>query len=279
MAGSFGGSIKLMILVLMQKPRLIRLLKKQPLCAGLTRLVFTGELLDYPQPAAGAAVKLMFPLDGQAVPVLPELQSDGRPHWPDASLRPWLRTYTLRDFDRSAQQLVIDFVLHPASGPACDWAREAQPGDQLGISVPRDLRALPEATDYWFAGDLSSLPAISGLLEQLPDHAQGQTVIQISRPDDRLPLRHPPGITLHWLLPDGQPEQLCRWLQQSDLPTATNPLLWVAAEHLEVLAVRDWARKTLQLPARYLHAVPYWRQDFNEEAYHAQRHEVMDEND
>jgi NADPH-dependent ferric siderophore reductase len=261
----------------MQKPRLITLIKKQPLSPGLLRLVFGGDLQDYPQSAAAAAVKLMFPQDGQTLPVLPELQANGRPHWPDPSLRPWLRTYTLRHFDRAAQQLVIDFVLHAASGPACDWARRAQPGDQLGISVPRDLRSLPESGSYWFAGDLSSLPAISGLLEQLPDKACGQVAIQIENMDDRLSLQHPAGMNLHWLLPDGRPGQLCRWAQQAGLAAAVDPLVWIAAEHLEVLAVRDWVRNTLQLPGKQLHAVPYWRRDFNEEAYHEQRHEVMDE--
>lgn len=230
----------------------LHVVERIQLSSALLRLVLKGDLADYPEPQAGAPLKIWVPT-------------------PEGEVA---RTYTVREFDRAAQRMTIDFVLHDQPGPACDWARQAGLGATLTISGPKAPRAWPDKiSHYCFAGDLSALPAIAAQVEQLDPQAEGWVALQIQDLEERVYFTHPAGVQVQWLLPDGQPQQLQRWVQRLDLKPDT--LLWVAAEHDEVVGLRDWARQDLGWPRSHVHAVPYWRRDVDEEIYHDQRHQVM----
>ena len=259
------------------RPRLVTVSKTELLTPELLRLVLTGDLDDYPTPQPAAHFKLFLPKEGQTTPSLPDLSS-GRPVWDMTQPKPWVRTYTVREFIQEQQALVVDVVLHE-SGPATDWARQAEVGSQVGISVsggPNPM--LPEADRYWLAGDLCSVPAIASLLENMPEDAQGDAWF-LTEQDVRDLVRHKPqNMQVHWVpLQASRESQLLQVLRDTGWPSDVRMTVWVAGEHHDVVAMRDWLRGECGLPRTHLYAVPYWKRDATEEIYHEQRHEVMDE--
>ncbi|MFD4366428.1 siderophore-interacting protein [Rhodococcus sp. NPDC058521] len=61
---------------------------------------------------------------------------------PDHSER---RSYTVRRWNPECGELVIDFVTH-AGGAAAGWARDAEPGDTVGLSGASGWYAPPQET-------------------------------------------------------------------------------------------------------------------------------------
>ena len=100
---------------------------------------FTGDDLAEGFPwvvfAPADHVKLFFPHPGTGDLVFPTITEKG---WtfPEDSGDPLYRDYTVRAYDAEAHELTIDFVVHD-HGVAGVWARDAQPGAELGVLGPR----------------------------------------------------------------------------------------------------------------------------------------------
>lgn len=260
-----------------RRPRRVSVVEKQVLAPQLLRLVLEGDLEDYPQPQPAAHFKLLLPRAGQESPSLPDMSS-GSARWAEGQVKPWLRAYTVRAFNRERRQLTVDLVVH-SSGPATEWAHAAVPGSQLAISMPGGPSPmLPEASCYWLAGDLSAVPAIAALLEALPADAKGEVWLLTGEDVRFLLQQRPQGIEVHWVQHQAQAEpQLLQALQARGWPEQQDMTAWVAGEHHEVVALRDWLRVDCGLSKTRLYAVPYWKRDADEETYHQQRHDVMDQ--
>lgn len=258
------------------RPRRLTVLHTESPHPRLRRIRFGGDdLHDFPDLGPGAHIKLFVPAPGAAA-VLPVLTAEG-PRWP-AGPRPAARTYSVRSLDAQRRTLDIEFVLHGDDGPASRWAARAQAGDSLGLAGPGGpplLRA--DAHFFLLAGDLSALPAIAAVLEQLPADARGAALIEIEHGAPPPALRHPPGVALHWLpaghdSPLPQAVRALRWPVDAGVVSAT-----VAGETGAVIAIRRHLRDERRLPREALYAVPYWRRGQSEEQYHAERHQLMDE--
>ena len=257
-------------------PRIVEVRSRQQLSSQLLRLELAGDLQDYPHPQPAAHIKLMLPKAGQINPQLPEIV-EGKPRWQDPSNKPWVRTYTVRHFDPVEQVMTVDMVLQ-GQGPAWDWARQARPGSRLAVTLPGGPDPmLPEADLYWLAGDLTALPGIAALLENLPESARGQVWLQTAEDVRHLLGNVPTGIEVHWLSPVSAGLQLLPALQQAERPDGAQLSFWLAGEHHEIVALRSWLRQDLKVAKEHLYAVPYWKRQADEEAYHHERHQVMDE--
>lgn len=89
------------------------------------------------------------------------------------STRPVIRNYTVRAFRPDVPELDVDFVCHGTSGVAAPWAESAEPGVEVAFidqgcgwaSVPADWNLL--------VADESGLPAVAGILRDLPRDAVG----------------------------------------------------------------------------------------------------------
>ncbi len=93
------------------------------------------------------AIKLYLPVPGKPgfMPEFRVLPSEENPFS--------IRAYTIRRFDREALELDIDIVLHGDS-PGSVWARNVQPGDQIGFVGPRhDYLAVEDVDWLLLAGD------------------------------------------------------------------------------------------------------------------------------
>ncbi|MGH6956162.1 MAG: siderophore-interacting protein [Caulobacteraceae bacterium] len=109
------------------------------------------------------------------------------------------RHYTIRDFNREARRLDIDFVLHGQS-PATYWARHVQPGDAIEAHGPRGrTRLANEAKDHLFVGDETAMPAIFAMVERLEAGARADVLIEVEGPAETEALASDGEVSLEWV--------------------------------------------------------------------------------
>lgn len=261
------------------QPRQASVVRTEQLSAHLVRVVLTGDKLKgFPEGWESAHIKLIFKRPDQDTLTLPELGPKG-PVWPEGQPRPDVRVFSVRSYDAATNELAIDFALHE-QGVASAFARNAKPGDIVGVGGPAGYcPKLPEADCYLFAGDLSAVSGMGGLLATLPDHAKGHAIVLAHSEADAFDMPHPPGIELQWLYDHNDPansSQLVDAVKALDLPH-DGLQVWVAGENAMVVGIRDHLRQTRGLTPKEMYAVPFWKRGLDEEAYHEKRHEVMDE--
>lgn len=250
---------------------------------ALKRLILTGNgLARIPQQHAGLHIKLFFKTKIQTCLTLPSRDAMGKIQWPANDLKPIARTYSIAGYDRIANELAVDFVLHEAPGPAADFARSAQPGDELGFAGPGPVTLFnPDCQHHILSGDLSAVPALAAVAKVLPESATPTVFLElpqgVSISDIRthyFPSTRTELITFQSTQPSAQLhlDTIAQHIREQ-IPTQTS--LTIAGEHSSVVFLRNEARK-LGYPKANIYAVPYWRHTLNEETYHAERHDVMD---
>ncbi|MFC0337991.1 NADPH-dependent ferric siderophore reductase, contains FAD-binding and SIP domains [Kushneria avicenniae] len=263
-------------------PMLLEVIRREVITEHMIRIVLGGEALEgFPAHRGGGHIKVFLPLEHQAAPVLPQLTETGVV-WPAAEEKPITRTYSVRHFDTEQRALVVDFVAHGDEGPASRWALAAQPGDMIGISGPGGPDPLLPPADWsLIAGDMTALPAISALLENMSDQARGVVLIEVDNEADHQPLRHPSGVDVHWLYRGDTPSRLSTLqidaVRAMTFPESGSISAWVGGENSAVLSLREHLMETRGLTKSQLYAVPYWRHCWDEERYHQERHRIMDE--
>jgi NADPH-dependent ferric siderophore reductase len=239
----------------------------------LVRVVLVGDsLASFPDNGCtDSYVKLYFvdPAIGLEPPYdLAELRETLPPEQ-----RPVLRTYTVRQVDREARRLAIDFVTHGDTGVAAPWAATAKPGDRLVTSSPGGAYA-PRADAPWhvFVGDLSAVPAIASALEALPATARGVALIEIGDPADIVDLKSESGVDVRWLVnPDpADVGFLAAALQRGDLPEGVQ--VFAHGERESMKAVRAVIRA---LPREDVSISAYWARGRTEDVFQAEKREPI----
>lgn len=191
----------------------------------------------------------------------PELLTERAIH-PTMWVRGWFpdgarshqRGYTLVNPDPEAGTVDIDFAMH--DGVATRWAREAQAGDTLEVTVLGSDFAIPEPAPagYVIVGDTASLPAINSLLEAIGD-APARVFLESAHDDDRE-------------LPTGRPDVV--WVDRKDDGGALVDAVaaaafdapghfgWVACDNRTTRAVARVLRDDYKIPRRSVKARAYW---------------------
>lgn len=171
-------------------------------------------------------IKLMIPSladDGTRLPLPPfRMENSGwYREWlaMDLATRGSMRTYTVRQarLDAVYPEIDVDFVMHfdadGKGGPAANWALHAKPGDALTLIGPNNRAAhCVTAETYsgieWrpglaqrvlLAGDETAVPAISAILENLPDYVTGHAFLEVPEARDFLDLSTPADVEITWL--------------------------------------------------------------------------------
>lgn len=171
-------------------------------------------------------IKLVLPGPGGALPATDA--GDWYTAWlamPDEERSP-MRTYTVRDVVRAAEHvhLVVDLVVHDDgrpdhAGPACRWALQAAPGDEVVVVAPhrgapaagRERARTPAAAahtgfsefdpagrrELLLVGDETALPAITRIMADLGPGCTGHAFVEVSGEADLVDVSPPPGIELH----------------------------------------------------------------------------------
>jgi NADPH-dependent ferric siderophore reductase len=167
----------------------------------MRRIVFVGNDLQRYDRDDQLHCRLIFQPRDATVLTWPRLDHRGHVVWPGGT-KIDSRVYTIREIDISKGEISIDFALHDSAGPATIWAKQAEPGDIVGILGPAAHGPKP-ASFYVLAGDETGLPGIARILERLPPDVKGFALIEIDSDADQLPLRPPEGITIQWLCRNG----------------------------------------------------------------------------
>ncbi|KRA38741.1 MULTISPECIES: siderophore-interacting protein [unclassified Nocardioides] len=136
-----------------------------------------------------------------------------------------MRTYTVRDVlgEGADTRLVVDIVTHAHHGPDADghgdaldgagnaWAQQAAVGQRLVLMAPRrghDFGGIEwapgQATRLLLVGDETALPAIRGILRDLPADASGAAFVEVPVDGDvSSDVTMPNDVTLTWLPRNG----------------------------------------------------------------------------
>ncbi|MGX6448177.1 siderophore-interacting protein [Patulibacter sp. S7RM1-6] len=224
------------------------------------RIVFAGEdLADLPDEEPGEIVTLIWPADGHDDVVLPE---EGW-RFPADCPAQHARNYTVRDYDRDAGELVVDFVLHGDHGHASRWAGAARPGDVLGFAGPRiHFYAEPAADWTLLVGDETALPSIAATAERLPAGHRTVAFVEVPGPEDRVDVAASCDLDLRWVHREGEPagrsRRLERAVREAALPDG-RAKVWVAGESLAVRGIREHLRDERGLEIGPMQAIGYWK--------------------
>ncbi|MAX26554.1 MAG: NADPH-dependent ferric siderophore reductase [Phycisphaeraceae bacterium] len=260
------------------QPRPITVRRTIRITEHLQRVIFTGDgLKGFPEGWESAHIKLLFKKEHQTQLTLPTLDPKG-PIWPeDQALKPDVRVYSVRSYDAQNNELAVDFALHE-QGVASTWARHAKPGDIVGLGGPGGYCPKPPASDYYlFAGDLSALSGMGGLLATLPTDAAGHAVILVPGPEDVFELDRPDNVRVSWLYGSetpGSEAKVVSEIQNLELPMR-NLWAWLAGEQSLVVQVREHLKDRLGVTSQQMYATPFWKRGLDEDAYHDARHDVM----
>jgi NADPH-dependent ferric siderophore reductase len=233
-----------------------------------------------PNDFADAYVKLVIVPDGVDVAALdkPLTLDSFKELSPDK--QPVVRTYTVRKVDPERGEVTIDFVVHGEHGVAGPWAAAAQPGQPAYLMGPSGAYSPDSAADWHLiAGDEAALPAISAVLEALPDDAVGKVFIEVAGPDDEIPLTAPAGVSISWIFRGGRadlvPEEAAG--DHAPLIAAVKETAWLPGQvqvfiHGEAQAVmhnlRPYIRKERGVEAKWASSISgYWRRGRTEETF------------
>ncbi|MDZ5619819.1 siderophore-interacting protein [Nocardioides sp. HM23] len=174
---------------------------------GLAECGTAGPLYDQ-------RMKVVFPNAAGNLPSFADMNESWWDTWmqiPEEE-RGSMRTYTIRDLAGSGagSRLVVDIVVHEPgehSGPGNEWALRAQPGDRLIVLAPRrghefgGIEWSPgTATRLLLAGDETAVPAIRGVLRDLPADATGAAFVEVPSAEDiQRDVVAPEGVEVTWL--------------------------------------------------------------------------------
>ncbi|MEV1046978.1 siderophore-interacting protein [Streptomyces sp. NPDC049916] len=220
-------------------------------------------------------MKLCLPRAGQRTPRLPERHAED-PYgmrWYEAFLaipeaeRPWMRSFTVRSYDRERNVMAVDFVLHGDGGPAARWGAAAKAGDVLGMVGPSSLyaRPLPAARRMLLAGDETALPAIATVLEALPAGVGAVVFAEVADAAEEREL--PPaahGAEVHWVHRD-RGGSLAQAVRGAGAVLDGVDAAWVAGEASAVRDLRRYLVEDRQLPKSAVEFSGYWRRALSQD--------------
>ncbi len=193
------------------------------------------ELAGLPVDEPAASVRLLLPSVERGAFELPRW--NGNEFLLANGTRPVIRTFTPRRFDDDARALDLQMVVHDGAGVASEWAARAEPGLAAAVSgTGRGYTLDPHARAFVIAGDETAMPAISQLLEHLPDTVPAFVHVEIAAPDARFDLGNR---DVQWHeLPSGARagDALVAAVRAAEIPDGAR--IWVAGEAASVQRIR-----------------------------------------
>ena len=208
----------------------------------------------------GLHVRVLVPPAGRE-PIWPSVGPDSRIIWPEGEDELMRRIYTIRAIDHARKELAIDVVLHDDS-VGSSWARNARPGDRVGLLGPGGGDVIP-ADWYLLCGDETALPAIARIAAELPATARAEIVIEVADRSEEQMIHSDAAIAITWLHRDGAPagstDLLPQAIRDIAMPEVANPYVFAGCEQTAARAIRKHLRSERKL-AKDRHVVAaYWR--------------------
>ncbi|GLW80334.1 siderophore-interacting protein [Actinokineospora globicatena] len=236
----------------------------------MLRVTLTGpDLVHYTEVGPEPRCKVLLPPAPGAEVVVP----DSVPFW-DAlaalpeSLRPIVRTYTVRAARPAEQEIDIDFVLHGDTGPASRWAASTKSGDAVGLYGCLSSFAPPADTAaYLVVGDETALPAITGIVASLPAGVAARVIVEVDSADEQQPLESAADLSVTWLHRGGAEPGTGTGLLDAVRaePVDQRAYAWVAGESSAVQAIRALLVLERDLTKQRVYFSGYWRRGHAED--------------
>lgn len=231
---------------------------------SMVRITVSGDgLRDFAVEGGDQWLRLFLPLPGQVEPLLPTSVD----WWPEVcrmpeTVRPIVRSYSVRAARPEAAELDIDVVRHGQSGPGTRWAARVTPGDRLGLLDQSTTYAPPAGTPWQLLlADESALPALGSIVEGLPGGTPAIAYAEVPTAQDAQALTSAADLTVHWLARrpgDAVGSGLLAGLQQATLPAGT-PYVWLAGEQRMVRQARRHLVGERGYPRAAVCFMSYWR--------------------
>ncbi len=250
-------------------PRIARILRKENTSPNLLRIIFGGdELSGFPGGYESANIKLLMPNPGQSA-------ESYRDSLAGTGIKPLKRTYTVLEYREADKQLDVEFALHDNPGPATAWAIAAEPGDEMAIAGPGQLRPVNLDADWFLlAGDMSAIPAIKAIAATLPQNANGLVLLEILTPEDKHAFKKPAGLEIEWVI-NPKPHQEPETDDQQPLVRAFKnvpwrdgkPFVWVAGESNGVRSIRSYLANERAIAKVDRYCSGYWQRGYNEDSH------------
>ena len=236
-------------------PRVLSVKTAWYLTPNMIRVVFAGPELDgFPTDRDGGNCKLMIPEVDESKAHFVERLTSGP--------APVRRTYTVRKFDASTQELSIDFVAHGDEGPASRWASAAKAGDFLGFAGPSTPKLTQFDADWYLvAADPSAIPVAAVALEAMPRDATGIAIFEVTAPQDQQDIDAPEGIEMHWLVHPDPHQASTRqedFIKSMEWPEGRVQTC-IAGESGVIRSLRDFLSNEKKVPREDTYISGYWK--------------------
>ncbi|HUC49594.1 MAG TPA: siderophore-interacting protein [Xanthobacteraceae bacterium] len=220
----------------------------EPLAAHMTRITFTGDLLDFVSRGFDDHIKMFFP---------------ERTENSEQSANVIARDFTPRQYDLATNTLQVDFVIHE-SGAATQWASsQARVGESLTIGGPRGSFIIPVEYDWHLlVGDETALPAIGRRLAELPPDSRVVVIAEVDGKSDEIAFDSRADATVTWVYRNGAAagttDGLAKALAAQKLPSG-DYYAWVACESLIAKGLRHQLLADHHANPKWTRAAGYWR--------------------
>lgn len=173
--------------------------------------------------------------------------------------RPVIRNYTVRAFRADLAELDIDFVVHGTEGVAGPWAVDVQPGAPVAFIDQGCGWRRPDAAAHLLVADESGLPAVLGVLRDMPRDSVGDAIIEIGHPDDVQPVDAPDGMRLQWLVRQHGAIGQTALAASRRVPVREGWSVFAVGESALATGVRRWAVGERGVPKSDVVFCGYWK--------------------
>tara|TARA_R110002167_G_scaffold117110_3_gene292795 strand:- start:502 stop:1263 length:762 start_codon:yes stop_codon:yes gene_type:complete len=246
-----------------RKVRLTRVTAIHNIATHLKRFVLSGpDLAGFPSGQDGAHVKVLLPHPGEA---LPNLDIKGE----NPAIK---RSYTIREFDASNKELVIDFVIDCHQGPATDWAVGAKVGDYLGIAGP-GARKLTDfnAGSYLLIGDITSVNAVNGYAKFIQPQATIKALVTVPTRSDIIAMDGEEQLQISWRIEDENPEDMAVCVRDLATNMSSNSQVFIGLEASQLREVKSMLLSDLAFNRLNIHATGYWKKGMDADRFNSDK--------
>jgi NADPH-dependent ferric siderophore reductase len=173
-----------------------------------------------------------------------------------------LRTYSVWNYDGQTIELIV-YDHGDSNGPGAEWARTAQPGDELRLGKPEGTFTTAPAGYHLLAGEETAQVAYGAMLRALPGTTRVFGCLEIDRPDERIDFGQDlnPNWDLNWSYRRGRPAARATTLVDAvrglDLP-AEPGVAYLAGEAKTIQLVRRHLVEERRWPRRNVRTKPFW---------------------
>lgn len=240
--------------------------RKEYVTPHLIRLhIGSDEVEIFENTTLGGTCKLSFPPLGIRDIHFAEFNEDNKKWYtPSDKFKPVTRTYTLRGINTKENELIVDVADHGDNGPGSHWARQAQFGDRIGVSMKAKKKELVPKTDFiCLAADLTGLPVISVIIESLPTSTKGVVCIEVPTKDDVHKIETKANLEFKWIInPErGKGTALAKLVTSQKFPKRKDGkrFVYAAGESQSIKKIKTFFKDDLEWKKEEFYCTSHWK--------------------